>query len=200
MPIDFVTLALAKQMIGGDGGEGGSVKIDTTLTKKGVAADAKATGEAINKKAGKPLIINADNAPNTGTNSPSGIPVFIIDYTPSELKKYADDGSRVIVVRYNRHYEMYEATEQTAKFRFIEATDVQVEWYHAVLNTDKTVVITRTTHKSCIETTTGGSIGQIPCIKNIDGRGYVSSWSFMDKQDIVDAVLEALPNGDEVSY
>lgn len=58
MPIDFVTLALAKQMIGGDGGEGSSVKIDTTLTKKGFAADARAVGKALGKKIAAPSTAN----------------------------------------------------------------------------------------------------------------------------------------------
>lgn len=89
MPIDFVTLALAKQMIGGDGGEGGSVKIDTTLTKKGFAADAKATGEAI------------------------------------------------------------------------------------------------TSHKSRIDSTSGGAVGKIPCIKSLNSEGLPQTWEFVDITDIL---------------
>lgn len=62
MPIDFVTLALAKQMISGDGSEGGSVKIDTTLTQRGFAADAKAVGEALSKKLSNSELSTAINS------------------------------------------------------------------------------------------------------------------------------------------
>ena len=73
---------------------------------------------------------------------------------------------------------MYDATEETAKFRFIEATDMQVDWYHAVLDANKNMTITKTTHKSRMETTTGGAVGQIPIIKSLDSKGRPSAWQF----------------------
>jgi hypothetical protein len=166
---------------------------DSTLTKMGIPADAAAVGSELNKRAVKPLVINADNAPVTGANSSSGVPIFTIAYSPSDLRKHADDGGRVTIVRFNRHYEMYEATDTAAKFRFIESSDVQVDWYHAVLDTNKAVTITKTTHKSRMETTTGGVVGQIPRIKSVDSRGYPSSWEFVD-------ITDALPvyNGEVV--
>lgn len=150
-------------------------------------------GDVLANKAAKPLIIYADNAPNTGTNSESGIPIFTIGYSPSDLKNHADNGGSVIIVRYNRHYSMYDATEESAKFRFIEATDTQVDWYHAVLDANKAVTITKTTHKSRMETTTGGAVGQIPRIKSLSSKGFPLTWEFVDITDV-------LPNGDEVSY
>lgn len=80
MPIDFVTLALAKQMIGGDGGEGGSVKIDPTLTKKGSAADAKATGDALAGKANKTLHVELTWDNTNGVNIPSHSSQEIYEY------------------------------------------------------------------------------------------------------------------------
>lgn len=151
---------------------------DSTLSIEGAPADSKAVGDALNAKAIKPLVINADNAPTTGENSASGIPIFTIDYTPSDLKNYAENGGSVTVVRYNRHYAMYDATEETAKFRFIEATDMQVDWYHAVLDANKNMTITKTTHKSRMETTTGGAVGQIPIIKSLDNNGCPIAWEF----------------------
>ena len=156
----------------------GDVAIDETLTIDGAAADAKATGDALAKKAAKPLYIYADNAPNTGANSASGIPIFTIDYSPSDLKEYADAGGSVTIVRYNRHYLMYEVTETAARFRFIEASDVQVDWYNAVLDENKNVTITKTTHKSRLETTTGGAVGQVPIIKGLNSNGLPTTWEF----------------------
>jgi hypothetical protein len=160
--------------------EGGNIVVDTTLTKNGSAADAKVVGEELANRAVKPLLINADNAPTTGGTSTSGVPIFTIDYSPSDLKNHADRGGRVIIARFNRHYEMYEATDTTAKFRFIESSDTQVDWYHAVLDTNKAVTITKTSHKSRMETTTGGVVGMIPRIKSVDSRGYPSAWEFVD--------------------
>lgn len=159
--------------------------IDSTLTKEGIAADAKVVGDELAKRAAKPLIINADNAPTTGSTSTTGVPIFTINYAPSDLKKHADAGGRVIIVRFNRHYEMYDATDTTAKFRFIESSDVQVDWYHAVLDTNKAVTITKTTHKSRMETTTGSAVGQIPRVKSVDSKGYPFSWEFVDITDIL---------------
>lgn len=126
----------------------------------------------------KPLIINADDAPTTGSNSVSGIPIFTIDYSPSDLKAHADAGGRVFIVRYNRYYEMYEATDEAAKFRFVEVTDSQVDGYYAVLDTNKAMTITKTTHKARIENTSGGAVGQIPIIKSLDSKGRPSAWQF----------------------
>ena len=80
---------------------------------------------------------------------------------------------------------MYDATEETAKFRFIEATDMQVDWYHAVLDANGAVSITKTTHKSRMETTIGGAVGQIPIIKSLDSKGRPSTWEFADITDIL---------------
>ena len=176
-----------------------AVTIDPTLSIEGQAADAKKVGDALADKAKKPLIINADDAPTTGSNSVSGIPIFTIDYSPADLKAYADAGGSVTIVRYNRHYAMYDATEETAKFRFIEATDMQVDWYHAVLDANKNMTITKTTHKSRMETTTGGAVGQIPIIKSLDSKGRPSTWEFGDIPKAVavpDAVGDA-PTADE---
>lgn len=161
------------------------IEVDDTLSKENVAADAKAVGEALDKKAVKTLTINADGAPNTGDTSASGIPIFTIDYSPSDLKKHSENGGNVIIARYNRHYEMYDATDESARFRFIEASDTQVDWYHAVLDTNKAVTITKTTHKSRMETTSGGAAGQIPRIKTLDSRGYPLTWEFVDITDIL---------------
>lgn len=158
---------------------------DLTLSISGVAADAAATGDALNEKAAKPIVINADNATTTGENSVSGIPIFTIDYSPSDLKKYQDAGAMVKIVRYNRHYEMYSATDESAKFRFIEVTDTQANEYHAVLDTQKKVTITRAAHKSRMETTTGGAAGKIPMIKSVDSRGYPFTWEFVDITSIL---------------
>lgn len=158
---------------------------DPTLSISGTPADAAATGEALNEKAAKPIIINADDAPTTGENSVSGIPIFTIDYSPSDLKKYQDAGAMVKIVRYNRHYEMYGATDESAKFRFIEVTDTQANEYHAVLDTQKKVTITRAAHKSRMETTTGGAAGKIPMIKSVDSRGYPFTWEFVDITSIL---------------
>ena len=168
-----------------DMASGGTVELDATLSVEGSAADAKAVSDALADKAKKPLIINADDAPTTGSNSVSGIPIFTIDYSPADLKAYADAGGSVTIVRYNRHYAMYDATEETAKFRFIEATDTQVDGYHAVLDANKAVTITKTTHKSRMETTTGGAVGQIPIIKSLDSKGRPSTWEFADITDIL---------------
>ena len=176
-----------------------AVTIDPTLSIEGQAADAKAVGDALADKAKKPLIINADDAPTTGSNSVSGIPIFTIDYSPADLKAYADAGGSVTIVRYNRHYEMYDATEETAKFRFIEATDTQVDWYHAVLDANKNMTITKTTHKSRMETTTGGAVGQIPIIKSLDSKGCPSTWEFGDipKAVAVPDAVGATPTAEE---
>lgn len=136
-------------------------------------------------KAAMPLTIYADNAPTTGENSVSGIPIFTIDYSPSDLKKYQDAGARVKIVRFNRHYEMYEATDESAKFRFVEPTDTQVDGYHAVLDTNKAVTITRTTHKSKMESTTGGAVGKIPRIKSLNSKGLPQTWEFVDITEIL---------------
>lgn len=144
------------------------------------AAGLVEEGDVLENKAAKPLIIYADNAPNTGANSASGIPIFTIDYSPSDLKEYADAGGSVTIVRYNRHYLMYEVTETAARFRFIEASDVQVDWYNAVLDENKNVTITKTTHKSRLETTTGGAVGQVPIIKGLNSKGLPTTWEFVD--------------------
>ena len=50
--MNIVEFAKLKKMVGGNGGEGGAtVELDTTLTKPGKAAEAKAVGEAINRLA-----------------------------------------------------------------------------------------------------------------------------------------------------
>lgn len=154
--------------------------IDTTLTQEGAAADAKVVGEVLAGKAVKPLIINADNAPNTGATSSSGVPVFTIDYTPSDLRKHSEKGGSVVIVRHGRHYEMYDATDDSARFRFIEASDTQVDWYHAVLDINNAVTITKTTHKSRMETTSGGTVGKIPCITGLNSKGLPIAWEFID--------------------
>lgn len=135
--------------------------------------------------AAKPLIINADDAPTTGSNSVSGIPIFTIDYSPADLLAHKEKGGSVTVVRYNRHYEMYDATEETAKFRYNENTDMQVDYYHAVLDASRKFTITKTTHKSRMETTTGGAVGQIPIIKSLDSKGRPSTWKFVGITDIL---------------
>lgn len=176
-----------------------AITIDPTLSIEGQAADAKAVSDALADKAKKPLIINADDAPTTGSNSVSGIPIFTIDYSPADLKAYADAGGSVTIVRYNRHYAMYDATEETAKFRFIEATDMQVDWYYAVLDANRNVTITKTTHKSRMETTTGGAVGQIPIIKSLDSKGCPSTWEFGDipKAVAVPDAVGATPTAEE---
>lgn len=153
---------------------------DKTLSIAGIAADAEAVGNALSKKAEKPLIISADSAPTTGNSSVSGIPIFTLDYTPSDLKAHAEKGGSVTVVRYGRTYEMYDATDSAAKFRFIEVTDSKIDSYHAVLDTNRAVTITKTTHRAIIENTSGAQIGQIPCIKGLNNKGLPSSWIFID--------------------
>lgn len=182
-----------------DMSEGGAVELDATLSVEGAAADAKAVGDALAKKAAKPLIINADDAPTTGNNSVSGIPIFTIDYSPSDLKAHADAGGRVFIVRYNRYYEMYEATDEAAKFRFVEVTDSQVDGYYAVLDTNKAMTITRTTHKARIENTSGGAVGQIPIVKGLNSKGYPNSWGFgdMPKAVAVPDAVGATPTAEE---
>lgn len=153
---------------------------DKTLSIAGIAADAEAVGNALSKKAEKPLIISADSAPTTGNSSVSGIPIFTLDYTPSDLKAHAEKGGSVTVVRYGRAYEMYDATDSAAKFRFIEVTDSKIDSYHAVLDTNRAVTITKTTHRATMENTSGAQIGQIPCIKGLNNKGLPSSWIFID--------------------
>jgi len=171
-----------------------AIDIDPTLSQEGAAADAKAVGDALAERAVKTLTINADNAPNTGENSISNIPIFTINYTPSDLKKHAENGGRVIIERYNRTYEMYSVTNESAKFRFIEVTDAQVDGYHAVLDTAKAVTITKTTHKSRMENTSGGAVGKIPRVKSLNSKGLPLTWEFVD-------ITEALPvyNGEVAS-
>lgn len=154
--------------------------IDSTLTREGSASDAKAVGEALAQKAAKSLIISADSAPTTGGVSVSGIPIFTVGYAPSDLKEHAENGGRVIIARYGRYYEMYEVTDESAKFRFIEVADTQVESYHAVLDTQKAVTITKTTHKSLMENTSGGVVGKIPCIAGLNSKNLPNAWEFID--------------------
>lgn len=157
----------------------GDVVIDATLTIDGAAANAKAVGDALERKAAKPLTIYADNAPNTGANSASGIPIFTIDYSPSDLKAHADAGGSVTIVRDNRQYLMYEATDEEAKFRFIEPSDAQMDGYHAILDANRRVTITKTTHKSNMETTAGGQVGQVPVINGLTSKGLPNKWQFV---------------------
>ena len=151
-------------MIGGGGGGGTVVTIDTTLSKSGQAADAKAVGDAIDKKldkaqgagnAGKILGIGSD-----GNVTPQDKPVQALAVGAAPTTATAGVvGQEYYVIVNNAVTEMYVCTD---------VSNGTYTWDKVEFGGGNTTGISLGI--------TGASVGQVAKITSIDSDGAPTAW------------------------
>lgn len=192
--------------------QGGLVNLDTTLTKSGYAADAKAVGDKIGNLSD---LITEDQsnlvaAINEAANSGGGNEAFIVtldilnmiaSHSPKEIYEAVQEGQFVIgqfkysgtIVEFNLLAAIYNpATDTSDEFGFamFDCHSSDHSKTMITVNLDKTIQGEDIKY-STIDKITEAKQGQIPIVAKVNSSGQITQWNVIDFPEsiIIDETL-----------
>lgn len=197
--------------------QGGVVNLDTTLTKSGYAADAKAVGDKIGNLSDlitedqSNLVAAINEAANSGGGEAFIVSLDILDtmvasHGPKEIYEAVQEGKTVIgqfkydssniIIKFNLSGVYYNSATDTTNESGSAIFNCHMDDHKktiVMVNLDKTIEIDDVKY-STIDEITGAKQGQIPVVASVNSSGQITQWDVMDPSNLGgDGVIKIIP-------